>query len=59
MVGFVLANNGIPSTTGEGNQSKTTYEYACLAGTIAPSEATILKRTRTRLLFCNTHPSTS
>ena len=59
MVGFISAKNGIPRTTGEGNQSKTTHEYACLPGTIALSQATILKRTRTRLVLRKTYPSTS
>ena len=59
MVGFVLAKNGIPRTTGEGNQSKTTHECAFLPGIIAPSKATILKCTRTRLVLRNTYPSAS
>ena len=58
MVGFVSAKYGIPKITGEGNQSNTTHVYACLPGTIAPSEATILKCTSICLLRCNTHPST-
>ena len=51
MVGFVSAKNSVPRTTGEGNRSKTTHEYACLPGTIALSKATILKHTRMCLVL--------